>query len=64
MGYTDAHASFHVLQPSMHVPTLDLLLTTDLLPASCDFGVCPGRTLGDPQGLRELVFDALGMLVD
>ena len=30
MGYLDAHVSFHALQPSMHVPTLDLLLTTDL----------------------------------
>ena len=63
MGYIDAHASFHVLQPSMHVPTLDLLLTTDLLPASCDL-LCPGLTLEDLQGLRDLVFDALGMLVD
>ena len=29
MGYIDAHVSFHVLQPSMYAPTLDLLLTTD-----------------------------------
>ena len=42
MGYIDAHVSFHVLQPSMYVPTLDLLLTTDLQPASCELVYAPG----------------------
>ena len=42
MGYIDAHVSFHVLQPSMYAPTLDLPLITNPKPASCDLLHAPG----------------------
>ena len=39
MGYIDAHVSFHVLQPSVYVPVLDLTLAIEPKPISGDL-VC------------------------
>ena len=42
MGYIDAHVSFHVLQPSMYAPPLDLPLATHPKLVSSDLVYAPG----------------------
>ena len=63
MGYLDAHVSFHVLQPSMHVPTLDLLLTTrppnQLVVIWCVPRANTGRSPG-AEGIGVLCFGHVG----
>ena len=58
MGYIYAHVSFHVLWPSMYVPTLDLPLTIDpnqLVVIWCVPRANTGRSPG-AEGIGVLCF--------